>query len=237
MEIGAGSGLCFAHYPATVTEVMAVEPEPYLRRLAHRAASRAPVPVQVTGGNADQLPFDDESFDDVVVSLVLCSVPDPHRALNEAHRILVPHGQLRFYEHVRSEQARQARTQDRVEGIWRLIAGAVAQTARPKRQYARVAFASIGATTSNSGPDPSPGRRLPISSEGPSGSDDRPIYPQGPGTGRAALHICGRSGGQIRAVHARAHPLQAAALLELIEEYLQAGVPVCGSRDPVVDGQ
>jgi len=123
IEVGAGSGLCFAHYPATVTQVVAVEPEPYLRALAEKAARGAPVPVGVIDAPADRLPADDGAFDAAVVSLVLCSVPDQRSALGELHRVLRPGGSLRFYEHVRSENPRQTRLQDRVDWIWPLFGG------------------------------------------------------------------------------------------------------------------
>jgi len=123
IEVGAGSGLCFSHYPATVNEVVAVEPEPHLRRLAERAALDAAVPVRVVDGTAEELPADDGSFDAAVVSLVLCSVVDQRRALAEISRVLRPGGSLRFYEHVRSKTPRQARLQDRVDWIWPLLGG------------------------------------------------------------------------------------------------------------------
>lgn len=124
IEIGAGSGLCFDHYPSTVTEVIAVEPEPYLRGLAEQAATRAPVPVQVIAASAERLPVDDTAFDVAVACLVLCSVPDPQAALAELHRVLRPGGEIRFYEHVRSRHASQARLQDRVDWFWpRLLGG------------------------------------------------------------------------------------------------------------------
>jgi ubiquinone/menaquinone biosynthesis C-methylase UbiE len=102
IEVGAGSGLNFAHYPATVTEVLAVEPEPYLRRLAERAAGSAPVPVHVVAGRAEHLPAEDGSHDAAVLSLVLCSVRDQRQALSEVRRVLRPGGEVRFYEHVAS---------------------------------------------------------------------------------------------------------------------------------------
>jgi hypothetical protein len=80
LELGAGHGLNFPHYPAEVTEVIAIEPEPILRAQAIQAAASAPVPVRVLGGVADQLPLDQESVDAAVASLVLCSVPDQERA-------------------------------------------------------------------------------------------------------------------------------------------------------------
>ena len=123
IEIGAGSGLCFSHYPTSVTEVVAIEPEPHLRQLAEQAAQCGPVPVRVVEGTAEKLPADDGSFDAAVVSLVLCSVPDQRRSLVEAHRVLRSGGQLRFYEHVRSEEPRLARHQDRVDWIWPHLGG------------------------------------------------------------------------------------------------------------------
>ena len=123
IEVGAGSGLCFAHYPSTVTEVVAVEPEPHLRHLAERSAIEAPVTVRVVDGTADRLPADDGSFDAAVVSLVLCSVPDQRTALAELHRVLRPGGSLRFYEHVRSSNPRQARLQEHIDWLWPFLSG------------------------------------------------------------------------------------------------------------------
>jgi ubiquinone/menaquinone biosynthesis C-methylase UbiE len=100
IEVGAGNGLNFRHYPATVTDVVAVEPERHLRRMAEGAAERAPVPVTVIAGDAESLPAGDRSFDVAVVSLVLCSVEEQRTALAEARRVLRPGGELRFYEHV-----------------------------------------------------------------------------------------------------------------------------------------
>jgi SAM-dependent methyltransferase len=100
VELGAGNGLNFAHYPAEVAEVLAIEPEPTLRAKAERAATDAPVAVHVLSGVADELPLADGSANAAVASLVLCSVPDQGRALAELHRVLRPGGELRFYEHV-----------------------------------------------------------------------------------------------------------------------------------------
>ena len=83
-----------------------------------QSAPAAPVPVRVIDGSADHLPAEDGSFDAAVTSLVLCSVPDQTRALTEAHRVLRPGGELRFYEHVRSDDPRQAKLQERTAWIW-----------------------------------------------------------------------------------------------------------------------
>jgi ubiquinone/menaquinone biosynthesis C-methylase UbiE len=123
LEVGAGNGLNFPHYPATVTEVLAVEPEPYLHRLALAAAQKVPVPIRVVAGTAEALPAPDATVDAVVASLVLCTVIDPERALAEIHRVLRPGGRLRFYEHVRATDPRLARWQDRLERPWGWLVG------------------------------------------------------------------------------------------------------------------
>ena len=125
LEVGAGNGLNFAHYPPTVTEVVAIEPEPTPRAIAQRAAAGAPVPVTVRAGTADALPLADGEMDAAIASLVLCSVPDQARALAELHRVLRPGGELRFYEHVIARcQPKRAILQlaDR-SGLWPAIGG------------------------------------------------------------------------------------------------------------------
>jgi ubiquinone/menaquinone biosynthesis C-methylase UbiE len=124
VEVGAGSGANFKHYPTSVSGVVAVEPERYLRERAQVAAARAPVPITVANGGADALPGEAESFDAGVLALVLCTVPDQQRALAEVRRVIRPGGELRFYEHVISESAWEARFQrlaDRT--IWPSLAG------------------------------------------------------------------------------------------------------------------
>jgi ubiquinone/menaquinone biosynthesis C-methylase UbiE len=124
VEVGAGIGSNFAHYPAGVTEVVAVEPEPYLRGKAEAAAAAAPVTVKVVDGVADQLPLEDESVDAGVASLVLCSVPDQATALAELRRVIKPGGQLRFYEHVISNRTSSRRFQRFMDAtLWPRIAG------------------------------------------------------------------------------------------------------------------
>lgn len=124
IEIGAGNGLGFAHYPEGVTGIVAVEPEGHLRRLAERAAERASVPIEVVDGVAERLPADDRSCDAAVTSLVLCSVPDQGAALAEIVRVLRPGGQLRFFEHVRATSALAYRVQRSLDAtVWPVLAG------------------------------------------------------------------------------------------------------------------
>lgn len=118
VELGAGAGTNFPLYPDTVTEVVAVEPEPYLREQATSAAAQASVPVTVLDGTADHLPLPDGSCDAAVACLVLCSVPDQASALAELHRVLRPGGELRFFEHVRSDAPRMAALQRWVDRLF-----------------------------------------------------------------------------------------------------------------------
>ncbi|MDT3727414.1 class I SAM-dependent methyltransferase [Streptomyces sp. DSM 41972] len=99
IEVGAGNGLNFAHYPGAVSEVVAMEPERALRAPAVEAALRAEMPVDVAPGVAEALPVKSETFDAAVLSLVLCGVRDVPRALAEVRRVLRPGGEVRFFEH------------------------------------------------------------------------------------------------------------------------------------------
>lgn len=124
IEVGAGSGANFAHYPAEVTSVLAVEPEPYLRRLATGAAADAPVPVEVVSGVAEALPAAEAAFDAAVASLMLCSVPDQGRALAEMRRVVRPGGELRFFEHVQATTPGLRRVQRALDAtVWPLLLG------------------------------------------------------------------------------------------------------------------
>jgi len=134
LEVGAGHGANFAHYPPEVTEVVAVEPEPRLRARADHAAGRAPVKVTVRPGVAEDLDVDDASFDVAVASLVLCSVRDPVRALAELRRVLRPGGELRYYEHVRGGTPGKVRFQRCVDVVWPLLA-AGCHVSRPTSEW------------------------------------------------------------------------------------------------------
>ncbi|MEV6382002.1 class I SAM-dependent methyltransferase [Streptomyces sp. NPDC051773] len=123
LEVGAGQGRNFPHYPAAVTEVVALEPDDTLREVAERKAASAPVGVAVVAGQAGLLPGEDGEFDAVVASLVLCSVADLTGALAEMARVLRPGGELRFYEHVRSTRAWAGRLEDLITPLWSRAGG------------------------------------------------------------------------------------------------------------------
>ncbi|MFZ1154114.1 MAG: methyltransferase domain-containing protein [Solirubrobacteraceae bacterium] len=124
IEIGAGAGANFSHYPTTVSEVIAVEPECYLRERAQQAAARAPVTISVLDGDADRLPGEAQSFDAGVCALVLCTVPDQQAALAELYRLIRPGGELRFYEHVVAHPKWESRFQRLADAtFWPHVAG------------------------------------------------------------------------------------------------------------------
>ena len=111
IELGAGTGLNFPHYGPEVTEVVAAEPEPYMRRKAEQAAANAPVKVTVVDWPAEALAAEDASFDAGVACLVLCCVRDQQRALAELVRVIRPGGELRYFEHIKADTPGLARLQ------------------------------------------------------------------------------------------------------------------------------
>ncbi len=124
VEIGAGNGRNFGCYPAAVTAVTAVEPEPHLRELATKAAATAAVPVTVEPGVAEALPLPDASCDAAVLCLVMCSLADRPAALAEVIRVLRPGGVLAFLEHTRAQTPGLRTVQRLVDAtVWPLLTG------------------------------------------------------------------------------------------------------------------
>lgn len=125
LEVGAGTGINLQHYPDEVTRLVLAEPDPHMRRqLEGKVAGREGHRVTLSEGSLERLPEPDASFDAVVATLVLCSVPDPTRALSEIHRVLKPGGRFAFLEHVAAENnPGRLVWQRRVEPVWRLVAG------------------------------------------------------------------------------------------------------------------
>jgi len=123
LEIGAGTGANLPHYNGSIESLVVTEPEaPMLRRLQRAAREHAPN-AQVLRAPAEDIPFEDDSFDTVVSTLVLCGVDDQPRALREARRVLRPGGRLLFLEHVRADDPGFARFQDRMNWLNRFVVG------------------------------------------------------------------------------------------------------------------
>jgi len=120
LEIGAGTGANFAYYPAGV-RVIAREPDPFmLKRAETKLAALGRGDITLQQGPAEELPFDDASFDAVVSTLVLCTARDPARALAEVRRVLRPGGKLIFVEHVRADGLAGA-IQDVIRPAWSYV--------------------------------------------------------------------------------------------------------------------
>ena len=121
LELGGGTGANLAHY-RDVDRVTIAEPDPFMRSRIGPKVEGARVPVEVSAAGAEALPFPDGSFDAVVSTLVLCTVPDQEAALDEVRRVLRPGGRLLFIEHVRAAGS-AARWQDRLDPLWRRLFG------------------------------------------------------------------------------------------------------------------
>jgi len=121
IEIGAGTGLNAALYPDRVTRLVLTEPDRHMRARLGRRVAEAHPSAELVDAPAEALPFADASFDTAVVTLVLCSVPDQQDALQEIARVLKPGGKLLFLEHVRSDDEKVARSQDRIRPVCNLF--------------------------------------------------------------------------------------------------------------------
>lgn len=121
LELGAGTGLNLDLYPESVQNLTLTEPDPHMIKQLRKRVEESARKAEVIEAPAEQLPFEDDSFDSAVVTLVLCTVPDPAAALREIGRVLKPGGQFLFLEHVRSRNPSLAKWQDRLEGPWRFL--------------------------------------------------------------------------------------------------------------------
>ena len=126
LEIGAGTGANIALYPPSVTRLVLSEPDAHMRaKLEAKLGPNARVMnIEVSAASADALPFADGTFDAVVCTLVLCSVPKLDDALREIRRVLRPDGKLVFLEHVAAEDGTPRLVwQRRVQPLWKIVAG------------------------------------------------------------------------------------------------------------------
>jgi len=121
IEIGGGTGLNLPCYGPAVRSLTITEPEPAMLRRLERAVREHRRDAKILRAPAEDLPFDDDSFDVAVSTLVLCGVDDQPRALRELQRVLRPGGRLLFFEHLRSGDPGTARLQDRLNWLNRLV--------------------------------------------------------------------------------------------------------------------
>jgi ubiquinone/menaquinone biosynthesis C-methylase UbiE len=117
IEIGGGTGANLTFYGQAVEELVIAEPDESMARRLEAKLGEYQLPARVVRAPAERLPLEDQGFDFAVSTLVLCTVNDPARALAEIHRVLKPNGQLLFLEHVRADDPRLARWQDRLHGL------------------------------------------------------------------------------------------------------------------------
>jgi ubiquinone/menaquinone biosynthesis C-methylase UbiE len=121
LEIGGGTGANLPLYGPAVTALIVTEPDPSMLRRLEGRANEQDRPVEVVQAPAEELPFEDGSFDCAVSTLVLCGVADQRRALDEVRRVLKPDGRLLFIEHVRATDDQLARWQDRLNWLNQLV--------------------------------------------------------------------------------------------------------------------
>ena len=142
LEVGAGTGLNVPYYTSNVTRLVLSEPEPHMRaKVQSRLAAALPADVELSDATLDHLPMPDQSFDAVVSTLVLCSVPDLAQALEEIRRVLAPGGRLVFLEHVGAEdRPDRLKWQRRVEPLWKALAGNCHLTRRTELAIKRAGF-------------------------------------------------------------------------------------------------
>lgn len=124
LDLGVGAGANFPLYdPLKVTGLTGIDPSEELLAHARKEAGRLPFPCTLIAASGEALPFDDDSFDTVVITFTLCTVPDPRKVLAEARRVLKPGGQLLFLEHAGSPDPGPRRWQGRIEPIWSRLTG------------------------------------------------------------------------------------------------------------------
>jgi ubiquinone/menaquinone biosynthesis C-methylase UbiE len=124
LEVGIGTGLNLAYYDkARIEKLVGVDPAQQMHRLARKRMARAGLAVEIVGLSAEQLPLPDASFDTVVMTYTLCSIPDPIPAVREMRRVLKPGGKLLFCEHGLAPDENVRRWQKRLNPMWGRIGG------------------------------------------------------------------------------------------------------------------
>jgi ubiquinone/menaquinone biosynthesis C-methylase UbiE len=124
LEIGIGTGLNLSHYqPGLVDELVGIDPELAMHRLAKKRLKQTSLEARLVGLDAETIPLDDNSFDTIVCTYTLCSIPDPVAALLEMKRVLAADGRLLFCEHGKAPDPNVRRWQQRLNSVWGRFAG------------------------------------------------------------------------------------------------------------------
>ena len=147
VEVGFGTGLNTPYYPPEVTRVLAVEPSELCLRLAAPRIAQSPVPVEMAGLTGERLDLASESFDAVLSTWTLCTIPNLGAALGEMYRVLKPGGSLHFVEHGHAPDPSVARWQERIEPINKALAGGCHLTRHITADIEAAGFAINGVDT------------------------------------------------------------------------------------------
>ncbi|MBI4566465.1 MAG: class I SAM-dependent methyltransferase [Planctomycetes bacterium] len=124
LEIGIGTGLNLPHYDtARIEKIVGLDPGLAMHRFARKRLKSTSLAVELVGLSAERIPFPDGSFDTVLVTYSLCTIPDPLAALKQVRRVLAPGAKLIFAEHGAAPDASVRRWQDRLTPIWSKFAG------------------------------------------------------------------------------------------------------------------
>jgi len=122
LEIGSGSGVNFSYYRREkVVGVRAIEPNRLMQERALKKVRSSLVPIRMYMGDAEELPFPDNSFDSVIATLVFCTIPDPIKAIKEIQRVAKPNAKIFLFEHVKMDHQLLSRLQDWLTPLWKKI--------------------------------------------------------------------------------------------------------------------
>jgi ubiquinone/menaquinone biosynthesis C-methylase UbiE len=124
LEVGIGSGQNLPHYdPGKVTKIIGVDPDDHIWKRSEKRRTACPIDIERIGLSGEDIPLDSNSADSVVITYSLCTIPDPVKALREMTRILKPDGKILFSEHGKAPDAKVHRWQNRIDPLWKKIAG------------------------------------------------------------------------------------------------------------------
>jgi ubiquinone/menaquinone biosynthesis C-methylase UbiE len=140
LEIGFGTGINLPHYPQGTRRIVGVDSNPGMARLARRRADASHIEVEHHQLSAEALPFDAGSFDTVVSTFTLCSIPDLQRALAEVRRVLKPGGEFLYLEHGLSPDEAVARWQRRINPMWKTVGDGCHLDRDPTAELGRAGF-------------------------------------------------------------------------------------------------